>query len=346
MSEPSGRILVVDDELIYTRLCTRLLGEEGYACDTAASGEKALPKLDGGSFDLLISDINMPGMSGLDLLAEVRERDPNLAIIMVTAVDDRATAIQCLKLGAFGYIMKPLHHDELVINVVNALERRRLVLASLDHQRWLENEVQRQTADVRLREEEISIRLVAAGEYRDPETGAHIRRIGMYAEVLARTLGWDESAVELLRLAAPMHDVGKIGIPDQILLKPGKLTDDEFKIMKDHSRIGAELLAGSDVALMRLAQEIALSHHEKWDGGVYPIGPSGEEIPAGGRLVAIIYVYDALVHDRVYRAAMPEEKALELMKEGRGSHFDPKMFDVFLELLPEFRKIREQVVVS
>ena len=346
MSESPDKILVVDDETIFTRLCTRLLVEEGYECDAAASAEEALTKLDGNSYDLVISDINMPGMSGLDLLGELRDRDPNLAIVMATAVDDRATAILCLKLGAFGYIMKPLDHDELVINVVNALERRRLLLQSLDYQHRLEEEVERQTADVRLREQEISIRLIAAGEYRDPETGAHIRRIGMYSEVLSRHLGWSKEDVELLRLAAPMHDVGKIGIPDQILLKPGPLTDDEFEIMKDHTRIGAELLSGSDIPLMGLAQEIAMTHHEQWTGGGYPNGLSGEDIPATGRVVAIVDVYDALVHDRVYRAAMPEEEALEIMQKGKGSHFDPDMFDAFLELLDEFRGIRENVSVA
>lgn len=337
-----ARILAVDDEAMLAVLVSRWMSNEGYPCETAASGEEALAMLEADDFDLMISDINMPGMSGLELLAKVTKRFPEMAVIMATGVDDRATAIRCLRLGAFGYVIKPLDEDELIINVVNALERRRLMLESNEYQRRLEEEVRRQTAGIRRREEEISLRLVAAGEYRDQDTGEHIRRIGLFAGAFATALGWDQAAADELRLAAPMHDVGKIGIPDNILLKPGRLTEPEFEIIKEHTRIGTELLAGSGIPLLRLAQEIALTHQEKWDGSGYPQGLKGTEIPECGRMVAIIDVYDALVHDRVYRGALSEEEALEIMKEGRGTHFDPDMFDVFLRVLPELRVIRQE----
>lgn len=341
--EFAARILAVDDEVVLSALVARWLGEGGYVVESAASAEEALAALADEEFHLLISDINMPGMSGVELLAVARERFPHLAVIMATGVDDRETAIRCLRLGAYGYVIKPFYEDELIINVVNALERRRLVLASRNYQRHLEEEVRKRTAAIRHREEEISLRLVAAGEYHDRETGRHVRRIGLFAELLAKELGWDDAAAEEMRLAAPMHDVGKIGIPDRILSKPGKLSADEFEIIKQHTRIGTEMLAGSSIPLLRLAQEIALTHQEKWDGSGYPRGLKGPEIPAAGRLVAIVDVYDALVHDRVYRAALPEEEALEIMRAGRGSHFDPQMFDAFVRVLPDLRRIRKKL---
>lgn len=339
----SKRLLLVDDEPFVVRILSRILEPEDYECDTANSAEEALDKLEAGDYSLVISDINMPRTSGIELLSEIREHHPDVAVIMVTAVDDRATAIRTLQLGAYGYVIKPFDQNEVIINVANALERRRLVRLANDYAQRLEAEVRERTADIRLREQEIAIRLVTASEYRDEETGAHIRRIGMYAKVMARALGWSEDAIEEIGVAAPMHDVGKIGVPDQILQKPGQLTDEEFEIMKGHTTIGAQILGRSDIPLLQMAQEIALTHHEKWDGSGYPRGLAGEEIPESGRIVAVIDVYDSLVHDRVYRAAMPEDKALQIIQDGRGSHFEPRIHDLFLEVLPELRRIRESV---
>ena len=196
------------------------------------------------------------------------------------------------------------------------------------------------TAEVRRSQSEIAMRLMAASEYRDDETGAHIRRIGLFAAALAEKAGWEPQAVGDLQLAAPMHDIGKVGIPDAILLKPGKLTAEEFEAMKGHTTIGGRILGDTDIALLRLAKEIALSHHEKWDGSGYPRGLAGEAIPQSGRIVALCDVYDALVSHRVYRPALPEEEALDIMTKGRGSHFDPELFDCFLQTLPEFRQFR------
>jgi len=340
---PSPRILVVDDEAYVREVLCRCLGDEGYNCETAANAKDALERLKDNEFSLLISDIMMPEVSGIELLKMVRESFPNLAVIMLTAVDDRKTAISTLHLGAYGYLIKPFDVNEVLINVSGALERRRLEMLSRQYEERLEAKVAERTADVRRREEEIAIHLVSASEYRDEETGAHIRRIGLYAAVIAKAVGWPPRAVDDIRVAGPMHDIGKIGIPDSILLKPGKLTDQEFEEVKKHSEIGAAILSNSDVPLLHMARDIALSHHEKWDGAGYPAGLAGEAIPESARIIAVTDVYDALVHNRVYRPAMGEEKALGIMRETREKHFNPGIFDCFLDLLPEFRRIRGEV---
>ena len=265
MKQRAPRILVVDDEPFIGQLLSRWLETEGYDCVTAQSGEQAIEQLESSEFQLVVSDIMMPGMSGMDLLTFLRTRFPEVAVIMVTGVDDRNTAILALDLGAYGYVIKPFDHNEIIINVANSLERRRLTLLSREYERELEEKVQQRTAQVRQREEEIIYRLVSAAGYRDDETGTHIKRIGLYAALMARGLGWDPQSANDMRLAAAMHDLGKIGIPDGILRKPGRLTREEFEIMKKHAEIGARILEGSEVAMLQMAAEIAWSHHEKLD---------------------------------------------------------------------------------
>ncbi len=343
MQERPARILIVDDEPYICDLLKRWLSAEGYACSTAADGETALELLNGEKFDLLVSDIMMPRMSGMDLLMVMKPLFPDIAVIMVTAVDDRKTAIIALELGAYGYVTKPFERNEIIISVVNALERRRLLLLSRDYERELEAQVLQRTKEVRQREEEIILRLLSATGSRDDETGAHVRRIGLYSAEMARALAWSREAVEQIRLAAPMHDVGKIGIPDSILRKPGKLTVDEFEIMKTHAAIGADILDGSQVPLIQMAREIALFHHERWDGSGYPRGLTGEEIPASAAIVAVVDVYDAMVHHRVYRRAIPETQALSIMMAAGGDYFGSRIFECFMDLVPVLGRIREDV---
>lgn len=341
---PIARVLIVDDEDYICNILSRWLTGEGYECVVAYDSEKALRLLrECGDFDLLVSDIMMPGRSGIELLEGVREKFPDLAVIMATGLDKREIAIRTLQLGAFGYVIKPFDKNELLISVAGALERRRLVRESRAYEERLRQEVRDRTADIREREEEIALRLVSASEYRDEETGTHIRRMGAYSSELAKALGWEQQAVDMIRIAAPMHDVGKIGVPDAILLKPGRLTPEEFEKVKEHSAIGAGILAGSHIPLLQMAADIARYHHEKWDGTGYLEGLSGEEIPEAARIVAVADVYDAMSNDRVYRKAMPEEKVLAIMLEGRGSHFDPRIYDCFMDLLPVFRQIREKL---
>jgi putative two-component system response regulator len=337
------RILLVDDEPHVSELLSRWLTLDGYSCNTASSGEDALKLLHDQPYHLLVSDIMMPGISGIELLKIVRTSFPDLAVIMVTAVADRKTAVVTLELGAYGYVIKPFDRNEISISVANALERRRVTLLMREYEHGLERKVLERTAQVREREEQIIFRLVSASEHRDSETGAHIRRIGLYSSVIAEELAWEPQAVSDIRLAAPMHDIGKIGIPDRILLKPGELTPEEFEIIKQHTEIGGHILDHPDIPLLRMAKEIALSHHERWDGSGYPYGLAGEAIPPSGRIVAIVDVYDALSQDRVYKAALPEEDVVSMMIAEEGKHFDPEILEVFLRLLPEMKRIRDEV---
>lgn len=206
--------------------------------------------------------------------------------------------------------------------------------------RVLEEEVRRQTQEIRAREEEIALRLVCAADSRDDgETGSHIRRLGLYSELIAKNLGWSDSDAEEIRIAAPMHDIGKIGIPDHILKKPGQLTESEFEIMKLHPEIGGRILSNSKTPLVQMARDICMGHHEKWDGSGYPRGLAGEDIPLSARIVAIVDVFDALIHKRVYKDEIPVDQAIELMLDGRGRHFDPALLDLFVRLRQEMIEI-------
>ncbi len=349
MNTQTARILVVDDEPQIRELLVRFLAYDGYDCLGAANGEMALKLMNDNSFHLVISDIMMPGMSGIELLRHIRAANPDVAVIMATAVDSRKTAMEALEAGAYGYLIKPFDRTDVLITVANALERRRLTILSQQYERTLEAQVEERTRELKLkaqevkqRETEIVFRLLSSMGWRDDETGDHARRIGLYSAVLAEELAWDEESTDNIRLAAPMHDIGKIAIPDNILRKPGKLDAEEFERMKQHTIIGSRILDESDVPLIRLARDIALYHHEKWDGSGYPFGLAGLDIPECGRIVGIVDVYDALVHDRIYKPAFDEDKALEIMKQGKGKHFDPRIFDIFIQLLPQMRKIREQ----
>lgn len=219
------------------------------------------------------------------------------------------------------------------------LLRLQQIRNSLLTQEMLELEIQRRTLEIRKREEEIAIKLVSLTSLRDEETGSHVRRIGLYAAVLAKALGWSAEEIDTIRVAAPMHDIGKIGIPDRILRKNGALDDEEFAIMRKHTEIGANMLRGTQIPVLEMAAAIALNHHERWDGTGYPSGLMGNEIPLSARITTIVDIYDALVHERVYKKAMPEDEAIQLMMEMAGRHLDPHLFAVFLSLLPAMRRI-------
>ncbi|MEZ5449160.1 MAG: HD domain-containing protein [Thiolinea sp.] len=210
-------------------------------------------------------------------------------------------------------------------------------------QELLESEVRKHTLQIRKREEDIAIKLVSLTSFRDEETGAHVRRIGLYASVLAKALGWKQTEVDNIRVAAPMHDIGKIGIPDSILRKAGSLNDEEFNLMKQHTVIGFSMLSGTKIPILDMAAEIAHCHHERWDGTGYPQGLQGEDIPLSARITTVVDIYDALVHERVYKKAMPETEALLLMQEMSGHHLDPRLFKIFLYLLPVMQRIRSEV---
>jgi response regulator RpfG family c-di-GMP phosphodiesterase len=225
---------------------------------------------------------------------------------------------------------------------VHRQNQQQLARENLLTQEKLEWEVHRRTEQIRSREEEIAFRLIGAAGYRDEETGAHIRRIGLYAAAMAKSLGWTQSQIDELKLAAPMHDMGKIGIADNILLKRGRLNEAEFDTMKKHAQIGGDMLSGSGIPMLDTAAKIANCHHERWDGTGYPKGLKGEQIPEAARIVAIVDVYDALVHKRVYKEAIGEQETLQIMTEMSGSHLDPNLFEVFLSIIEPIRAIKQQ----
>jgi putative two-component system response regulator len=343
MEVPVAKILVVDDEPHVCEIICRWLSAEGHSCASAFSGERAIELLEQDKFQLLITDIVMPGMSGLDLLTFVKSRFSDVAVLMITAVDDRTTAAMSFELGAYGYILKPFAPQDVVLNVANALERRRSVIFAEECKVSLDETIRHMALQIKEREEEMVRRLVLAVALITDETTGHARRLGMCAAELAKYLRWDRERVETIRLAAPLHDVGKLGISDEILSKNEKLTQEELDVVRQHTVIGARLLEGSAMPLLRMARDIALSHHEKWDGSGYPQGISGQLIPEAARLVAILDVYDTLTHERPYRTAFSEEKALSIMTAYRHQMFDPRMFDYFVTLLPALRRIQEEV---
>ena len=339
---PSETTILVVDDLPVVRLSLRhILQHEGFQVLEAASAEEARAVLDARAVQLVLSDIEMPGGdSGLELVKSLERRIPEVAFVMVTAMDDTSLAIECLHQGAFGYVVKPFQPREIVVQVSGALRRRLLEIDFKDREKVLARKVREQTEEIRSSREEVSLRLLSACEYRDFETGAHVRRIGLYAAEMGRLLGWDDDQVECIRAAAPLHDIGKIGVPDAVLLKPGDLTDEEWVQMRQHTSKGAAMLKGSNVDFIRMGARIAACHHEKWDGTGYPNAISAERIPVEARITAIVDVYDALVHKRHYKDPWPEELALEFMRKRAGTHLDPELFSLFDAHLDRFRAIR------
>jgi putative two-component system response regulator len=350
------QVLIVDDEEPIRRTLRTLLEGHGYACTLSANAGEARRCLEEQPFALVLSDVNMPGESGLDLVRHIIGRYVDTAVMMVTGVDDPELANIALELGAYGYIIKPFEFNEILINVANALRRRRLEIENRTYRERLEYLVFERTMELReavarlqladqklrLAHEEAIQRLSRAAEFRDDATAMHTQRVGRYCAMLAEHLGMDAGRCEVLRIASPMHDIGKVGIPDDILLKPGRLTPKEMGVMRRHAEIGYNILSGSEAEVLDVAAIIALTHHEKVDGSGYPQGLAGESIPVEGRIVAIADVFDALTSNRVYKPAFPLDSAISTMREGRGQHFDPTCLDLFFESMPDILTIREQ----
>lgn len=349
MTVGKERILIVDDEAVLRRLLRQELSSKGYLCQEAGGADEAVEKLKSSPIELVLLDIRMQGKPGNELLPEIRASFPDTAVIMVTAITDTSIAIQCMKEGAYDYLAKPFNLEEVVLSVERALEKRRLELENKDYQQHLEQKVTKRTEELQRAMEKIKLasldtvyRLSRAAEYRDEDTGAHIQRMSHYSAAIARRMGLDDEAVESILYAAPMHDIGKIGIPDRILLKPGRLDPDEWKIMKQHTTIGARILEGSDAEFIKLAEVIARTHHERWDGSGYPEGLKGSKIPLVGRLTGIADVFDALISKRPYKVALSLEESFDIIKKGRGSHFDPEVMDAFFAVENEILSIREK----
>lgn len=356
--EPAAvRILIVDDQYAIRTLLCKLLGYRGYRCTVAGSAEQALLLLRSHPFELMLSDVNMPpGQSGIELIERVQGEFPAIATIMVTAEDNSALAEKAINMGIYGYVIKPFHASQLTIAISNALHRRRLEIENRAHRELLEQAVaertqelrnalaQLQVADqtLRLAHEETINRLMRAAEFRDNETAQHIVRMGRYCEMLARAAGMPDEFCDRIRHASPMHDIGKIGTPDHILLKSGPLSTDEMEIMKQHAEIGYRILQGTGVPILETGAIIAHTHHEKFDGSGYPRGLSGEAIPFEGRLTAVTDVFDALISRRVYKDPFPVGKSVDFMRSQSGAHFDPFLLEVFLDNLDAALAIKRE----
>jgi putative two-component system response regulator len=349
-----ARLIVVDDEEPIRRMLARLLERHGYFCEVAPDGEQARIALNEHHFDLLLTDMDMPGMSGLDLIMQVSKEHPDTATVMVTGMDDTSLAHTALEMGAYGYVIKPFEPNEILISVANALRRRELEMENRSHRIRLEQMIRDRTGELwsaiarleqaeqelRLSQEETIQRLSIAAEFRDNETARHIQRMSEYCGLLAALMGEDTQCSEEIRVASQMHDVGKIGTPDHILLKPAALTPEERDIMQKHCEIGYRILAGSKSELLMRAASIAYTHHERFDGTGYPRGLSEDQIPIEGRIAAIADVFDALTSNRVYKRAFALGKAIETMKEGRGTQFDADLLDLFLGSLDAVLEIK------
>jgi putative two-component system response regulator len=333
------RILVVDDQEIVRVGVLRILRKHGFTCLEASDAFRTLEILEKDHVDLVLCDIKMPGMNGLNLVKSMTHRIPDTAVVMVSSLDNAEMAMECLRHGAYGYVLKPFKTTDILIAVANALRRRMLELDYRDREAVLAKLVREQTLEIRSSREEISYRLISASEHRDNETGAHVRRIGLYSAQMAKLLGWELEQMECIQAAAPMHDIGKIGVPDRILQKGGPLTEEEWIIMKTHPVMGANILKGSAVPFIQMGARIAAAHHERWDSSGYPMGSLGEQIPLEARIVGLVDVYDALSSRRVYKRAWAEPDVLGYLKEQSGKHFDPALVSLFLANYEHFREI-------
>lgn len=329
----SARILMVDDEEANLLLLRRILEPAGYQnFKSTTKPEEVLSLCVDFRPDLLLLDILMPGKTGFEVLEEVREHvgeEEYLPVLILTSDQSQEAKRKGLSAGAQDFLTKPLSPGEVRLRVRNLLETRFLHLELQEYNRHLEARVRRRTAELEEARSQILARLARAAEYRDDETGEHTRRVGQMSGAIARELGLDPDEVELIQRVAPLHDVGKIGIPDEILLHPGQLAPEKLEIMKTHTTIGGDLLAGSGIPLLQTAEEIARTHHESWDGGGYPLGLAGEEIPLPGRIVAVADTFDALSHRRPYKPAWSISEALHEIRRRSGARFDSSVVEAF-----------------
>lgn len=356
--EKKTRILVADDEQRNRIALTDLLVSQGYEVLQACDGMEALEKTKDLSPDVILLDIKMPKLNGLEV-TKIVKKDENMRlipIIMVTGLDDVRLRIQALKLGADDFLTKPPRMAELTARVRSLAKVKAYNDHMRNYQKELEAQVEKRTQQLKMslqQRQQIHEklkdayrdtihRLSRAAEYKDEDTGAHLLRLSNYVAMVSREMGLDEAAVESILYAVPMHDIGKIGVPDKILLKPGKLSSEEWQIMKKHTTFGAEILKNSSSDFLKVGRVIALSHHEKWDGTGYPKGLKGSKIPLPGRITAIADVFDALTSKRPYKEAIPIEKSFQIIREGKRKHFDPDIVDAFFRKEDQFVEFRNK----
>jgi putative two-component system response regulator len=349
--EGKSVVLVVDDLPQNVKLLEAYLIPQGYEIARAANGKEALAKLTDSQIDLILLDVMMPDIDGFEVTRRIRQNDKYrlLPIILVTALGETKDRVKGIEAGCDDFISKPVDKTELLARVKSLLKVKAYNDLMGNYRRDLEFEVTRRTEELKQASDRLKTasldtiyRLSIASDYKDGDTGAHIKRMSRYCAAIARRMGLDEKTISDILYAAPMHDLGKIGIPDKILSKPGKLDSVERDIMKLHTVIGAKILSDSDAELLKLGGIIALSHHEKWDGSGYPNGLKGKAIPIEGRIAAIADVFDALTSRRPYKEPFSQEKSLVIIKRWRESYFDPDVVDAFIAITDEILAIKTQ----
>ena len=345
-------VLLCDDELMNRKVASKILKKEGFSVVEATNGREAIEILKELRVELILMDLMMPVMDGYEATKIIKEDEElkTIPLIIISALSDKEAIAKGLSLGANDYLTKPFDLIDFRLRIKNAIQIGAYQNMLKDNKEVLESKVRIRTKELQavyneLKESEkdiISI-LGKTAEYRDNETSAHTLRVGAMSAFIAKKLSWSDEDCELMRLAAPMHDMGKVGIADNILLKPGKLNYDEFEIMKTHATIGHTILSQKTTPLLKLAAQIALSHHEKHDGSGYPNKLSADEIPLCGAIVAVVDVFDALLSERPYKKAFSLEKTVAILKSDSGTHFKPQIVDIFIENLDEIVALRDNI---
>lgn len=341
-------VLIVDDEARNRKLLETLLHAESYATLSAGNGQDALALAASGNPDLILLDVMMPDMDGFEVVARLKANPCTqpVPVIMVTALDDRESKLRALEAGAEEFLTKPIDRADLTVRVRNLLRLKEYGDLLANHNQLLEAQVKERTAQLEEAYRDTVFTLVRAAEHKDEETGHHVRRIAHYCRVLAEAMDLPADFHDVIYHASPMHDIGKIGIPDHVLLKPGSFTPEEWGIMRTHCTLGANILARGTSPYTRMGAEIALNHHERWDGSGYPNGIQGEAIPLAARIMQICDVYDALRSRRPYKPPIDHARAVEIITQGDGrtlpEHFDPAVLACFTAQASRFAAIYDQ----